>query len=207
MIRGLYTHRNITKEPVKREALQKKILTAIIQFVHVTTSYRGVSKMHETFKDAENYYLYRYEDFILNPEKSLIDLCCFLEIQFNPNMLNPKIFNNTSFNQRKVSRGIHRSSLEAWKTKLPGWMALLIGMVTRRSDGKVRLSMKASLETILDVQSWRKFSSSTSLSSSWQRRFLVFCSVVLRILSVGWGLGDKLRRISWRSCTESKDIR
>jgi hypothetical protein len=97
----------------------RKILTCILQFIHVNFSYYWTVKLHMKMKTHENYFLFRYEDIILEPEKSLRKLCHFLGISFNYEMLNPTVFVNTSWATQARLSGLHLSSLNAWKNKIP----------------------------------------------------------------------------------------
>ena len=91
------------------------------QFVHVNYSLQKVYNFHNHFKSNRNYYLYKYEDVINEPEIAFKNLCRFLEISYNPEMVNPEIFHNTSFSSKIKSIGIHKNSLDSYKTKLsPG---------------------------------------------------------------------------------------
>jgi len=110
----------------------KNLLIAIRQFVHVNFSYNCVVRFHEKMKVHHNYHLYRYEEAISNPEKSLKQLCNFLDAEFVDEMLIPRVFFNTSLAKKKISIGFHQSSINAWKTRLPRGVSGLIKVINGR---------------------------------------------------------------------------
>lgn len=121
------------KRKKKNRGVLKNIAIGVLQFIHVTGSFRRVGKMHARMRSRENYYVHKYEDMVSDPETSLKKLCVFLEIPFNEEMLHPNIFYNTSFEQKRLASGIRQSSRDAWKKRLPRPLANLIRLITRRS--------------------------------------------------------------------------
>lgn len=103
-----------------------KCSVGIIQFIHVNISLRGAKKMHDKMKDRKNYYVIRYEDLVKEPGKTLNDLCQFLNIKFRKEIANPEVFRNASFNERIKEKGIYKTSIQAWKEKLPKRISSLL---------------------------------------------------------------------------------
>jgi hypothetical protein len=57
---------------------------------HVASQYRLTSRLHQRFQTSSNYQLFCYEDLLAEPERVLRELCRFIEIEFNPDMLAPE---------------------------------------------------------------------------------------------------------------------
>jgi hypothetical protein len=57
---------------------------------HVIAQYRQSSQLHAHYRKWESYRLFRYEDLLAEPERTLRDLCGFAEIEFVPEMLDPR---------------------------------------------------------------------------------------------------------------------
>lgn len=61
----------------------------------------------------------KYEDLVNNPETTIRDVCAFLNIRYQAEMLSiPRIASSTSINAEKKT-GISRESVDAWKLGLP----------------------------------------------------------------------------------------
>ena len=56
----------------------------------VVSNYRLSAKMHRRFQGNANYRLFRYEDLLAEPEKTLRELCRFIETEFLEEMLEPQ---------------------------------------------------------------------------------------------------------------------
>jgi hypothetical protein len=52
--------------------------------------YRLTAKLHKRFQNLPNYKLFRYEDLLADPEKTLKELCKFIEVEFHADMLEPE---------------------------------------------------------------------------------------------------------------------
>lgn len=104
-----------------KESVLKNWFIGISQFVHVNYSLQKVYSFHNHLKTSSNYYLYKYEDVINEPEIAFKKLCGFLEVNYNPGMVNPEVFHNTSLSKKRKNIGIHKNSLNSYRTKLnPG---------------------------------------------------------------------------------------
>lgn len=58
--------------------------------LHVVKEYRVAAGMHERLKHISNYRLFRYEDLLAFPERTIHQLCDFIGIDFSPEMLAPE---------------------------------------------------------------------------------------------------------------------
>ncbi len=75
--------------------------------VFVILQYRKFARYHRQFKHFENYRLFRYEDLLADPEKTLREACSFTECEFTPDILEPE----------KGQHGNQISSLTGKRTK------------------------------------------------------------------------------------------
>jgi hypothetical protein len=56
----------------------------------VVAQYRASARYHRRFEGLKNYRLFRYEDLLAEPEKTLRDLCAFTGCEFTPDMMEPE---------------------------------------------------------------------------------------------------------------------
>jgi len=88
-------------------------------FVHIVIQTLWTSRVHSHLSGKENYYLFKYEDFLNDPEKCMISLCEFLQIEYISNMAEPEIYSNSSFHEKRgVGKGLHASSATSWKQRI-----------------------------------------------------------------------------------------
>ena len=56
----------------------------------VIAQYRWTARLHLKYKGLPNYRLFRYEDLLFDPERTLRELCSFIEVPFSAAMLEPQ---------------------------------------------------------------------------------------------------------------------
>lgn len=56
----------------------------------VIAQYWRTAQVHRRFRNLSNYKLFRYEDLLAEPEKTLRDLCKFIDVEFNEDLLHPE---------------------------------------------------------------------------------------------------------------------
>jgi hypothetical protein len=74
----------VHRHPYLAWAIRKAALAAVV------SNYRLSAKIHRRFQGNANYRLFRYEDLLAEPEKTLRELCRFTETEFSPEMLQPQ---------------------------------------------------------------------------------------------------------------------
>jgi hypothetical protein len=126
-----------TRHKTKKKNRIGFFVVAVQQLAHVASSFNGAVRMHEKLKDSCNYYLHKYEQAVMEPEKYWPLLCKFIGVKFNEKMLNPSVYHNTSYREQKVVTGIISTSVEKWKHELPSNIVLLIKLATGNSMKKV----------------------------------------------------------------------
>jgi hypothetical protein len=60
----------------------------------------------------------RYEDLVTDPEKEVIRICAFLNLEFNSKMLDVVWANTTTQSSQNVKRGIGTASMGKWQREL-----------------------------------------------------------------------------------------
>ena len=110
-----------------------KTLTRFEQFVHINIQISWTARLHRKLQDLPNYRLVRYENLVLEPEYEIRQLCEFLEIDFQPEMLKPRQFGSSFRSIGNNKQGIERSSLERWRTSISRLAAKIIDLLHRRA--------------------------------------------------------------------------
>lgn len=104
------------------------------QFVHINIQTAWTAHVHRQLRELPNYRLVRYEDIVLQPEKTLGELCDFVEISLTPEMLNPIQYGSSYKADSSDRRGIDNSSLEKWRTIISPLTAHIIDLGHRRAS-------------------------------------------------------------------------
>lgn len=98
----------------------------------VIIQYNWCSRLHKRFQKYKNYSLVKYEDLLLNPKPTIIEVCKHTEIEFNEEMLVPGKGQRSSItNERK--EGLDTSAAFRWMDKIGSFEKSLITILTRRS--------------------------------------------------------------------------
>ena len=102
------------------------------QFMHINLQVSWTARIHARLRMLPNYRLVRYEDVVRNPERTIRDLCEFLDVSFDPGMLAPKQY-GSSFEAIGGERGIDASSLERWRETILPLTAITMDMMHLRA--------------------------------------------------------------------------
>lgn len=106
----------------------------------VIAQYRQSARVHLQFRHLGNYRLFRYEDLLAQPEKTLRNLCEFIDVEFTENLLHPEKGHHE--HQRSSLTGRQQKAFDAsaairWQEVIPVIDKWLITTVTRRSMKKL----------------------------------------------------------------------
>lgn len=93
-------------------------------------NYNFAARQFEKYK-KNNIFLCKFEEFIINPEFSLKNLCSFLAIDYKKEMLNPPV--KDSSYQIKIKKGFNKNSLIRWKNYLSPQIEKIIILTTKKS--------------------------------------------------------------------------
>jgi hypothetical protein len=110
---------------------RNKYLIGLLRLFYLWRQYKKAMKLHRRFKNMSNYYISRFEDIILRPEKYLKQLCEFLEIDFKENMMFPPVV-DSSFGASNKKIGFDKNTLTRWKTHISHRRETLIKLLLRK---------------------------------------------------------------------------
>lgn len=102
----------------------------------VIAEYRKTARLHLRFRHLSNYKLFRYEDLLAEPEKTLRDLCKFIGMEFTEDLLHPE----TGFHEHQPSsltgkqqKAFDVSAAVRWQDVIPAIDKWLITGLTKRA--------------------------------------------------------------------------
>ena len=130
--RASYASQLIKHKKVKKGLLRQKY-SAILQFIHIVTQYRWQVKIHKKLSQYPNYLLFKYEDFVGNPEFRLRELCEFLQVEYKDSMLSPTIKNTSHGINKSTATKISKDSILSWKTILSPVVSKIIVVINKRA--------------------------------------------------------------------------
>jgi len=102
----------------------------------VIAQYRRTARTHWRFRHLGNYKLFRYEDLLAEPEKTLRELCGFIQVEFTEDLLHPE--KGVHEHQPSSLTGKQRKAFDAsaavrWQEVIPAFDKWLITSLTKRS--------------------------------------------------------------------------
>ncbi len=100
------------------------------------TQYRRTSRLHLRFRHLNNYRLFRYEDLLAEPEKTLREMCKFIEAEFTEDLLHPEAgihLHQASSLTGKQKKAFDPSAAVRWRNVIPAVDKWLITALTKRA--------------------------------------------------------------------------
>jgi len=100
------------------------------------TQYRRTSRLHLRFQHLKNYRLFRYEDLLAEPEKTLRDLCKFIDVEFTNDLLHPEAgvhLHQASSLTGKQKKAFDPRAAVRWQDVIPAADKWLITALTKRA--------------------------------------------------------------------------
>jgi hypothetical protein len=94
--------------------------------------WRQMARLHRRYAAAfpGRYRLQRFEDLLADPERAVEDLCDFIGVPFDADMLE-QVVHNSSYAPKRSGAGIDRAAADRWRGRLPRtterWLSLLCG--------------------------------------------------------------------------------
>jgi hypothetical protein len=106
----------------------------------VIANYRWTARIHSRLRHLANYRLFRYEDLLAEPEKTLREVCSFIDVQFTEDLLHPE--KGRHEHQRSSLTGEQKKAFDAaaagrWQEVIPVTDRWLITTLTKRSMRKL----------------------------------------------------------------------
>lgn len=103
---------------------------------YVISQYRRSARLHSRFQCLKNYRLFRYEDLLAEPEKTLREACTFVGVKFTVDLLHPEL--GLHEHQPSSLTGKQRKAFDVlaavrWQDVIPAVDKWLITALTKRS--------------------------------------------------------------------------
>jgi hypothetical protein len=100
--------------------------------LHMTIAWLYAIRLHRRYERRypQNYHSIRFEDLVNEPEKSVKELCEFLDIEFDPKMLMPKQV-GSSFAREPIV-GFDKQTLTRWQNYLKPWMKIWMSVLGKK---------------------------------------------------------------------------
>jgi Sulfotransferase family len=102
----------------------------------VIAQYCRTGRIHRRFRHYSNYKLFRYEDLLAEPERTLQDLCNFIGAEFTQDLLHPETgvhLHQPSSLTGKQKKAFDPSAAVRWQDVIPAFDKWLITSLTKRS--------------------------------------------------------------------------
>jgi hypothetical protein len=102
----------------------------------VIAQYRWTARLHLRFRHLRNYRLFRYEDLLAEPEKTLKEVCKFIEVEFTQELLHPeegRHQHQPSSLTGKQQKAFDASAAVRWQNVIPTMDKWLITTLTKRA--------------------------------------------------------------------------
>jgi hypothetical protein len=100
------------------------------------TQYRWTSRLHLQFRHLNNYRLFRYEDLLAEPKKTLRELCKFIDVEFTEDLLHPEVgihLHQASSLTGKQKKAFDPSAAVRWRDVIPAVDKWVITTLTKRA--------------------------------------------------------------------------
>jgi hypothetical protein len=129
---------HITRDPramaVSRAGFsgEMRLRNRTIMIAFVILQYMWTSRLHCKYNGFENYALFRYEDLLADPERTIRELCNFAEVNFVPQMMEPSEGQPSSVTGGK-SAGFNKKAASHWRKILSPLEEKTIAALTRNS--------------------------------------------------------------------------
>ena len=111
---------------------ERRLRNRMTTMSFVVLQYVWTSRLHCKYNAIENYALFRYEDLLADPERTIREVCDFAEIDFVPQMLQPKQGQASSVTGEK-SAGFNKQAASHWKKAISPFEEKVITVLTRKS--------------------------------------------------------------------------
>jgi hypothetical protein len=102
----------------------------------VIQKYRQAARVHRRFRHLSNYKLFRYEDLLAEPQKTLRELCAFIQAEFTEDLLHPEKGlheHQPSSLTGKQQKAFDPSAAIRWQDAISAFDKWLITSLTKRS--------------------------------------------------------------------------
>ena len=102
----------------------------------VIAQYQRTARIHRRLRQFPNYKLFRYEDLLAEPERTLRDLCKFIEAEFTEDLLHPETgvhLHQPSSLTGKQNKAFDPTAAVRWQKLISPFDKWLITSLTKQS--------------------------------------------------------------------------
>lgn len=121
-----------TQKSMQRHSRLMNFAIREMMIHYVVLQYIWTSKLHCKYKEMKNYSLFKFEDLVAEPEKTIQRLCEFTEIEFSPDMLHPKAGQASSVTGKKYE-GFNKNAAKHWRKTIRPYEEKIITSMTAES--------------------------------------------------------------------------
>ena len=106
--------------PLYRALRRVPPLLKLFLLVQVTRTWADAWRRRQQYRErlGDDYRVVRFEDLVGAPEKTVRELCRWLDLEFQPAMLEQKAI---SYSERAGQKGFDTGATERWRARIPGW--------------------------------------------------------------------------------------
>lgn len=131
---------HIIRDPRAVLASNRKHETGPYPILFMARQWRKSFAFRQKIKENPNVFLLKYEDLILEPERIFEEICTFLNVNFDPILLNPSGFKDGN-NQPWKQNSSHGSSKEFNKSFMDKWKNILTDEEKQIMEGLCQFEM------------------------------------------------------------------
>lgn len=111
---------------------ERKFKNRKMMILFTALQYVWTSRLHCKYNEHENYALFRYEDLLAEPKDTIRKICDFAELDFVPEMLEPKEGQASSVTGEKAT-GFNKITASHWKQVITPLEKKVITLLTASS--------------------------------------------------------------------------
>jgi hypothetical protein len=134
--RAVYSSKSNDEFTKRMRMRYKRIewLILLTTMIRVVFEYNWSRRVHTKYEKHENYILLKYEDLVSDPEEKIKDICEFLDVSFQENMLFP--YGKPSSHSKDIVKGFDKSRINTWHKKIQKWEKNLVDLFANKSIKK-----------------------------------------------------------------------
>lgn len=99
---------------IDRASYVNRLSAKIKRLIYLKHQYYWATKTHLQCQGNRKYFLSKFEDFVINPRKQIMNICQWLNIDYREKMLDTRVI-DTSFAVDKNKRGFDIKAVDRWK--------------------------------------------------------------------------------------------
>lgn len=120
-----------SRHGVRNRGELKKTHRPLRRLVYLVSRYRESARLHQSCQGDKNYFVSDFEQLLVDPQRRAEQLAEFLNIDYLPEMLKPRI-RNSSFGDSKSATGFDAEVNNRWKQHLSSGAQQFLNIALRR---------------------------------------------------------------------------